>query len=508
MDLQDVLDLCEITNVRADTLDGVGRVKLWESIKEFAQPLLKQVRQHPLRFYKCTDKQAFFLKTVRPDIKTSVAKGGNRTGKTHIGALVACVYLLGKDYFIGSDLWDEIKDIPVPEDRGRTIWAVGVDFEAGIKSVIWPKLKMFLPKGTGTGLVWRDYEKVVEYTDARGNTSVLRCKSAESGRTKFQGASIDLIWEDEEIPEEVHDECYQRTIDCSGHIIITCTPIGEEGKVGTITWLYDLFERCMAGDRAVTFTTFSIFDNPHLPKAEVEAAVEKWSGRPEGRARLYGDFYQALGLCYYELDPGAHFIKPYQIPKDWLHFRVIDPHPAKATACIWGAVDWFNNLTIFREYSQQGIASDHAKAITAMSESAGEHIDFTLIDPKGGNQKNAESHRTIAQIYRENGLFTVDGIPDVDFRVAKVNEYLRATKDKNSRHPKLQIFDTLLTLRHQMSRYRQDVFTSGAKKGEPKGKPVEVDDDMCDCIGYACARQPRSKQYHRAAPQPRLTSYT
>jgi len=507
MELQAVLDLCGIADVRACDLDPEGKQKLWASIKSFAEPLIRQSVQHPLKFYKPTDKQSVFLKTVRPDVKQAVAKGGNRTGKTHIGALTACVYLLGKDYFIGSDLWEHIKDIPVPEDRGRTIWAVGVDFEAGIKSVIWPKLKMFLPRGENTGLVWRDYEKTVEFTDARGFTSVLRCKSAESGRTKFQGASIDLIWEDEEIPEDVHDECYQRTIDCAGHLIITCTPIGEEGKVGTITWLYDLYERCLAGERTVAFTSFSIFDNPYLPPAEVQAAVDKWSGRPEGRARLYGDFYQALGMCFYELDPSAHFVRPYQIPKDWLHFRVIDPHPAKATACIWGAVDYFDDLHIFREYSQQGIASDHAKSITATSESAGERIDFTIIDPKGGNQKNAESHRTIAQIYRENGLFTLDGIADVDFRVAKVNEYLRATKDKNSRHPKIRIFDTLPVLRHQMSRYRQDVFTSGAKKGEPKGKPVEVDDDMCDCIGYACARQPRAKK-QRGTPQPRNNSYT
>jgi phage terminase large subunit-like protein len=507
MDLQSVLDLCGIVDVRACDLTPEGKQSLWDSIKSFAEPLIRQSTQHPLKFYKPTPKQGDFLKTVRSEVKQSVAKGGNRTGKTHIGALTACVYLLGKDYFIGSDLWEYIKDIPVPADRGRTIWAVGVDFDAGIKSVIWPKLKMFLPKGDFPGLVWRDYDKTVEYTDSKGHTSVLRCKSAESGRTKFQGASVDLIWEDEEIPEDVHDECYQRTIDCSGHIIITCTPIGEEGKVGTITWLYDLYERCLAGERTVAFTSFSIFDNPYLPPAEVQAAVDKWSGRPEGRARLYGDFYQALGMCFYELEPSVHFVRPYQIPKDWLHFRVIDPHPAKATACLWLACDYFNDLHVYREYSQQGIASDHAKAITATSESAGERIDFTLIDPKGGNQKNAESHRTIAQIYRENGLFTLDGIADVDFRVAKVNEYLRATKDKNSRHPKIHIFDTLLTLRHQMSRYRQDVFTSGAKKGEPKGKPVEVDDDFCDCIGYACARQPRSKQ-QRSTPQPRHNSYT
>ncbi len=86
--------------------------------------------------------------------------------------------------------------------------------------------------GSVTNLL--DTLSVLHY-DAKGDydgASLLGFKSYNQGRASFQGVEQDVIWLDEEPPEDVYGECLIRTMDTSGDrdggsgmIMLTYTPI-------------------------------------------------------------------------------------------------------------------------------------------------------------------------------------------------------------------------------------------------------------------------------------------
>ena len=506
-DLDLVLDQIGIPSAEYNTLPEPDKEKLWKTLEPYVTALRIKKRKTPLLFAELTPKQESFFSRIRPGIKNAVARGANRSGKTENGALAAAAWLAGKEYFRGSPMWKNVKDLPIPAGRPRTVWASGLDFEAGIRDVIWPKLQKYIPLEKD-GFHWRENRKQIEYVDPQGLLHVLTCKSSESGREKYQGASVDLVWLDEEHPQDIYDECYQRTIDCGGIILVTLTPVTDAAKRTNVTWIYDLYERWLAGDAKSTFETFTIFDNPHLPKEEVEDAVRKWAGREEGKARLYGEFFHSMGLCFSEFDPSKHCTDRIVIQKDWLRVRAVDPHPAKPTACLWAAVDHYDNLYIYREYYEKGLASEHAQNIIQTSQMYNESIAFTLIDPHGSAQPSAETGKTIAQIYRENGLYTRPACGNVDYGISMVQEYLRSTKDINNPHPKLYLVGDLPKTRYQISRYRHAIFSGGDKRGLLKDKPLEIDDDLPDCLRYLCAQRLKAAKYFKRDNTIPKASYT
>jgi phage terminase large subunit-like protein len=58
-----------------------------------------------------------------------------------------------------------------------------------------------------------------------GGISVLKFKSYEQGRAKFQGQPIDLVWGDEEPPMDIYTEMLARIAATDGIIYTTFTPL-------------------------------------------------------------------------------------------------------------------------------------------------------------------------------------------------------------------------------------------------------------------------------------------
>lgn len=55
--------------------------------------------------------------------------------------------------------------------------------------------------------------------------SILGFKAYDQRREKFQGTAKDLIWLDEEPPEDVYDECMMRLMTTNGLMLCTFTPM-------------------------------------------------------------------------------------------------------------------------------------------------------------------------------------------------------------------------------------------------------------------------------------------
>jgi phage terminase large subunit-like protein len=342
--------------------------------------------------------------------------------------------------------------------------------------------------------------------NVNGRRSTLTCKSADSGREKMQSASVDLVWIDEEPEEEVYDELYQRTADCGGKILVTLTPLSDIGSGAKTPWVYNLYKEFIGGRKDVIFISLSALDNPFIPEIEKIKLKEKWAGHAEEKARLYGAFIQRSGLVYPQWNPEVHMVKPFTIPREWRRIVSIDPAATGITAAVWAAVAPTGNIIIYRGYYESNkIVSDHAKDM--LLRNGGDPVDIWIIDPFWGAARNAETHKQGFQLYREAGIPVRLAPRAEDFGRDTLSEYLAASLDKASRHPKLYVFNTLGDFRNEIESYVWDVVSKGPMKGANKGKPLKRTDHLINATQYLVCLKPRPKTASVAAPNPN-SSYT
>jgi len=333
-------------------------IALIEAIKD------KRLRDEFVKFWHAQGQQEAIFHQWTPDIKTFGIVGGNRSGKTELGAFIDIAWCLGKRYFEGEPAYEYVKDLPIP-DKPNTVWVVGLDNNV-LWNVIWGE--KFLRGRTHAGFVPLDQlekppseaEPIMYFK----NGSILVGKSAESGREKFQSASVDLVHIDEEPEVEIYDECYQRTSDCAGKLLLTLTPLTDVASGIRTPWVFDLHTDFKNGVPGVKFAKLSVLDNPWVPDDEKKRLIQKWEGHPEERARLYGEFIQRSGLVYNLWNPKVHKVKRFMPPRDWPCAVIIDPAPSGPTAALQVRVDPHGNYFATGEYKEPNlVVSDHAKNI-------------------------------------------------------------------------------------------------------------------------------------------------
>lgn len=454
-----------------------------------------------VKYFEPWSEQRAAIARFTSDIKLFGLLGGNRSGKTILGAFVAVAWALGKNYFKDEPAWEWVKDLPIP-DRPCNIWVVGLGFDL-LRDVIWyEKLRHgknhppFLPSD-GTIRKISDGDFQVFFS----NGSVITGKSADAGREKFQGASIDLVWIDEECEADVFDECYQRTVDCGGRVLLTLTPLTDINSGVRVPWVFDLYEDFLAGQKDLVFCQLSTINSPFISPEEKQRQIEKWKGHPEEGARLYGQFVRRSGLVYPEWSRSKYVIQPFPIPNHWQRVVSIDPAATGITAAMWFAISDAGDLYGIREYYEKDlIVSDHAKNI--LLRCGGDPVDFWLLDPTWGRQRNAETHKTGEQLWRDSGIPV--RLPDVgeDFGLAVSREYINATSTPLSRHPKFLLFEGCPNFEFEITHYTWDSYSRGERKGESKEKPRKRHDHLMNAWQYACAQRFKGKRLRKRNLEP------
>jgi len=476
-----------------NALDKLNRLSLEEQMAVLDKIEQKRRTDKFILYFQPWQEQIEAIAKFTDDIKIMGLLGGNRSGKTILGAFLAVVWGLGKDYFKDEPAWQWVKNLPIPEPPNN-IWVVGLDYGV-LRDVIWyEKMRHgknhppFLPKDESAIRKVSDGDFQVFFE----NGSLITGKSADAGREKFQGASVDLVWIDEECGEDVYDECYQRTVDCRGRIVLTLTPLTDINSGVATPWVFDLYEEAQSGKKDMVFCQLSTINSPFVPDDEKAKLIERWAGDPEEGARLYGKFVRRSGLIYPQWNAAKHIIDAFDPPKHWQRVVSIDPAATGVTAAIWLAIDDNGNMYGYREYYERElIVSEHAKGI--IMRCAGDPVDIWLLDPKWGSQRNAETHKTGAQLWREAGIPV--RLPDVgeDFGLNVSREYVNATITAGARHPKFYLMKGCPNFEHEISHYTWDSWQKGTHKGESKEKPRKRNDHLLNAWQYACTLRLKGK---------------
>jgi hypothetical protein len=297
--------------------DGIAaRRREQEQLAALLQELQKRRESDPLeRFVPHPKQKAFIDATLSGRFKDTWFIAANRAGKSDAGAVCgARLARFGNPdaRFVGS----AESNIQI-RDRATSGWVSALDFPTS-RDTIQPKYfnNGFVPPGaTHEPFIpdreieeWRTSDQVLRLK----NGSIIGFKSADSGASKYQGAEKEWVHLDEEHPEAIVNEITIRVGARGLRTFNTCTLLPPLGQKGGITWVFPkIIEPFLRGENRDTIALFgaSIYDNPHIPVAEIEYLESRFPPHStEGRIRLGGEWLPGLSgsRAYTSFDRRIH----------------------------------------------------------------------------------------------------------------------------------------------------------------------------------------------------------
>jgi phage terminase large subunit-like protein len=363
----------------------------------------RDLKFNALAHFKPYPKQAEFLamgarKTER------LMMAGNRVGKTFCGAAELAYHLTGRypDWWKGRKFTRAIK-----------AWAAN-DTSLNTRDIV--QSKLCGPYGVvnmqGTGAIPREcvdwnkdtslargvtdsYDTVlVKHTS--GAQSILTFKSYEQGRKKWQGEAVDVIWFDEEAPEDIYAEGIARLApvtkgEKSGLAYTTFTPL--QGMTNVVR----LFTDQESPDRGVIYMTLD--EAEHIDPEEKQRRLAAYLPH-EREARSRGVPLLGSGRVFQVAEEVIAEDRLFSVPNHWPKLWGIDfgiGHPFGAALLAWDRdADVVHVLHAFR--MRDGRPLDHVRAMRPFG-------DIAVAYPRDGAVRDKGSGISLAKLYKDEGAW-------------------------------------------------------------------------------------------------------
>lgn len=305
-----------------------------EKTLKVLQDLAYRKKFRRIDFFVPYDKQREFY-VLGATKRERMLMAGNQVGKTYAGAAEVSYHLTG----LYPPDWEGRKwDRPV---RG---WAAGESSllvrdvqqkllcgEPGVESAFGTGLipkDLFVDKPSLARGVTDAYD-TIQVRHASDGISVLRFKSYEQGRQKFQGETIDFFWGDEEPPLDVYSEMLTRITATAGMGFITFTPLKGMSNV-VVRFVNEPSE-----DRA--YVVMTIDDAKHIPEAERAKIIAGYPAH-EREARARGIPMLGSGRVFQVSEEAILEPAIDEIPEHWYKMWAIDfgiGHPFGSVLGLW-----------------------------------------------------------------------------------------------------------------------------------------------------------------------------
>ena len=267
-------------------------------------------------------------------VRERLLMAGNQLGKTWAGAFEMAMHLTGKY----PDWWNGRRF-----DKPVSAWASSVSTLATRDTV--QRLIAGRPGKIGTGAIPKadilDYKSALGTPDlldhvrvkhVSGGESFVAFKSYEQGREKWQGETLDVVWFDEEPPQDIYFEGLTRTNATGGMAYMTFTPL-----LGMSEVVRRFLMEKPVGTGVVTMT---IDDAEHYTEEQRAAIIASYPPH-ERDARSKGIPSLGSGRIF-PVSEDLIAVAPFEIPKHWVQVCGIDfgwDHPSAACRLAWDRDD-------------------------------------------------------------------------------------------------------------------------------------------------------------------------
>ena len=369
-----------------DALDLIEERKKYRA-KDFFEPYEKQIEFFDLGASK----------------RERMLRAGNQLGKTEGGAFEMACHLTG-EY---PDWWFGLRfDHPVKA------WAVGLTTQV-TRDILQGKLcgEPGVAQALGSGMIPKecfaaeptlargitgafDTVQVKHYTDGvYDGISVLKFKSAEQGREKFQSATLDLVWSDEEPPMDIYTELLARISATGGSIYTTFTPL--QGRT-------ELVERFEMSDSIRGMVRMKATDAKHMTPEKI-ADLLKIYPRHEHESRINGEPMQGTGRVFPYPDAALEEPAIYDVPFHWRKGWAIDFGVGGVTGHPFAAVLLLHDLDndVVHVHAALKLTEGGPLAHAAAMKVIG--INVPVSWPHDGHARES-SGQSLASIYKAQGL--------------------------------------------------------------------------------------------------------
>lgn len=391
-------------------------------------------------------------------------RAGNQLGKTWAGGFEMAYHLTGEyPLWWQGHRWER----PIRAWVGSKS---GQDMREGVQTVLLGPHADESQWGTGTipkrclvdvkrarGIA--DGVDTIVVKHIAGGTSQLTFKTYDQGRERWQAASIDCVWFDEEPAEDIYSEGLTRTNATKGITYMTFTPLKGQTEV------VRRFIKDPTPERGEIVMT--IDDALHIDAEQRERIINSYSAH-ERDARARGIPIMGSGLIY----PVARdilAIDPIPIPDWWPSVAAIDFGWTHPTAAVKLAHDRDSDIVYVTHVFRMKETPVHT---VAASLRAWGPVPFAW--PHDGMNSTAGSPDPLAEQYRRAGLKM---LPDP----ASYDDTRRNAVEAGL----MDILDRMTEGRFKVFRHHNDWFDEMEQYHRDEGKVVKEYDDLMDATRYA-----------------------
>lgn len=199
----------------------------------------------------------------------------------------------------------------------------------------------------------------------------------------------------------------------------------------------------------------------------------------ERRALKYGDWDIFDGQFFTEFKRDIHVIEPFEIPKDWYIYFVMD-YGLDKLAGYWIAVDYNNNAYVFREVYESNLLVSQAR--DKIKEMTNESIYLYLAPPDLWN-RHKETGKSTADIFEEGDITLYKTNNDRIQGWLQMKEWLKPYKDEQGcMTARLKIFNTCKNLIRCLPQVQHDEKRVGDIANEPHELTHSVDAIRGFCV--------------------------
>lgn len=398
-----------------------------------------------------------------PEKKVFTFTGGNRSGKSVAGTIIALSVLFGRW------LWND-ENIAFPHHKPRKVRYVGQGWESHIKAVVIPLLKYWWPKNRpvetkknnqGVDAVWKDL--------ATGGH--LEIMSTSQSSDVFEGWEGDLVVYDEPPPRDIRIACARGLVDRQGRELFGATLLKE-------AWIHrDVIKSRLpdgSPDMSVFNVTTSIWDN--LGYGLTKEGIDQFSRtlKPEERqARLDGHPSYLSSLVFPRFQRDLHVKPEFRVPLDAIVDIAIDFHPSKKWAVVFLATFKNNYKYVCYEIWEHGNPKAIAEEIVRVVRNGIYRVGRCIIDPlaRSGEPNDNDVFSIVANVLGAHNISLEVASKDKSNGIALVNNLLWTENEM----PGLWFFNTCPMTIKQTEDLMYDPESL-------KDVALKVDDDFTECL--------------------------
>ena len=471
-------------------LDGKEQQLITQDVIDSASPnVQKHINQQEVVFKPNTGPQTDFLASAEREVFYGGARGGGKSYAMLVDPLRYCDKTHHRALLLRRTM-PELRDLITHSQR--------------------------LYNRAFPGAKWREQEKEwrfpsgakIEFGYAENMTDALR----------YQGQSYTWIGIDE-LPQYPSPDIYNflrsslRSVDPEIPVYMRST--GNPGNIGS-QWVREMFVNpaepnktfnleisTPTGTKTITrrFIPAKLQDNPYLMQTDDYYAMLASLPEVQRKQFLDGDWDAFEDSAFPEFNKNTHVVDPFEVPKGWQRFRSADWGYSSPACVLWFAIDYDNNLWIYRELYTKKITADvFARKVLELERQ--EYIRYGILDASTW-AKRGDIGPSIAETMIQQGCKWRPSDRTPRSRISgklEIHKRLKLNDDKK-KEPGLRIFSTCRNLIRTLPILPLD-------DTNPEDINTDVEDHAYDALRYGCMSRPMHTSYAKRFNSPTSSQFT